>query len=134
LTLEIEAARTGYKKGINFILKNPDQFFLLALKKFIILWRPPTYNLKFQENFNETVFRILWLVNYLALLILAIPGMWISIKKFGKKWSLFHLILLSVTGLHMLVFSDTRYRLPWIPFLMLFAALTLDSFWIRKRN
>lgn len=134
LPLEVEATKLGYKKGLNFILQNPDQFSLLALKKFVLLWRPPTYKLNFRENFNETIFRILWLVNYLVLLIFAFPGIWISIKKFGREWILFHLILFSVTGLHMLMYSATRYRLPWIPLLMIFAALTMDSAWTRRRS
>ncbi len=134
LALEVKAAKTGYTKGINFILQNPGQFFQLALKKFVLLWRPPTYKLNLRENFNETIFRILWLFNYLFLLILAIPGIWISIKKFGKEWTLFLLILFSVTGLHMLVFSATRFRLPLIPLLMIFAALAMDSLWTRRRS
>jgi len=134
LSLEVEAARTGYTRGINFILQNPGQFFQFALKKLVILWGPPIYKLNLRENFNETIFRILWLFNYLLLLILAIPGMWISIKRFGRRWMLFHLILFSVTGLHMLVFSATRFRLPLIPLLMIFAALAMDSLWTRRRS
>ncbi|MCJ7579023.1 MAG: glycosyltransferase family 39 protein [Candidatus Aminicenantes bacterium] len=132
LSLEIEATKTGYNNGINFIFQNPGHFFQLALKKFVLLWRPPVYKLNLRGNFNETIFRIFWLINYLVLLIFAIPGMWISIKKFGREWSLFHLLLFSVTGLHMLVFSATRYRLPMIPLLMIFAALTLDTAWTHR--
>ncbi len=134
LKLEIEEPKTGYKKGINFIIKNPDQFFQLALKKFVFLWRPPTYKLNIRENFNETIFRILWLINYLVLLIFALPGIWISIKKFGREWILFLMILFSVTGLHMLMYSATRYRLPWIPFLMIFAASAMDSAWTHRHG
>ena len=134
LALEIEAAKTGYKKGIDFILQNPGQFFQLALKKFVLLWRPPTYNFDFRDNFNETIFRIFWLINYLALLILALFGMWISIKNFWREWILFHLILFSVTGLHVIVFSDTRYRLPLMPLLIVFVGLTIDTIWLRKRS
>lgn len=134
LSLEVEAAKTGYKKGINFIIQNPAHFFQLALKKFAVLWRPPTYNLNLRENFNETIFRILWLISYLVLLILAFPGMWISLKKFGREWTLFHLLIFSVTGVHMLVFSATRYRLPLIPLLMIFAALTIDSARTRRHQ
>ncbi len=134
LRLELEAAKKGYTDGINFIVHNPGQFFRLALKKFVLLWQPPTYKLNIREAFNETIFRIFWLINYLVLLILAPFGIWISIKKFGKEWILFLMILFSVTGLHMLMYSATRYRLPWIPFLMIFAALAMDSVWARRRG
>jgi len=131
LLLEVEAARIGYKKGINYILHNPDHFFRLALKKFVLLWRPPTYNLNLRKNFIETIYRIIWLVNYLLILLLAIPGLWISVKSFGREWILFPLLLFSVTGIHMLMYSATRYRLPWIPMLMILAALTIDRVWTR---
>jgi len=134
LALEIEASKSGYKQGMNFIINNPTKFLKLSLKKLFLFWRPPYYNLKFPKNIKETPFRIAWLINYSILMLLAIPGIVMSIKMFGSKSYLFHFLLLSVTGLHMLVYTATRYRLPLIPILMIFAALTIDTAWTHIRQ
>jgi 4-amino-4-deoxy-L-arabinose transferase-like glycosyltransferase len=126
LALELEIQRNSYKEGLRFIRQNPGFFARLTLKKFFFFWRPPLSGLNFSRNSQESFYRLLWLIFYLAVLVLALPGLVLALKIFKKHWLLLHLWIILVTGVHIFTFVDARFQLPIIPFLMMFAAFMLD--------
>ncbi|MCK4810122.1 MAG: glycosyltransferase family 39 protein [Candidatus Omnitrophica bacterium] len=125
--LELRAGSEGYKKGIEFILEDPIRSVRLSLKKLYLLWRVPYHNMDLTQLTPETIFRIVWLVWYAGLIILAIPAIIILIKDMNVEWWLFHFWIISISLVIMLTYSTTRYRLLAIPFIIILASLTIEK-------
>ncbi|OGC75929.1 MAG: hypothetical protein A2145_06630 [candidate division Zixibacteria bacterium RBG_16_40_9] len=112
-----------YKKGWEFIFMHPTQSLPLLIKKLYVFWN------KFEISNNQNIYffkqysvlsRILflgfWLIGPLALL-----GIFLSIKR-GPKTSLILLFIFSYMLSVIIFFVTSRYRLPVLPFLIIFAS------------
>ncbi len=127
-----------YKKGIAFILNQPQKAFKLLVKKSYMFWN------KFEVSNNQDIYffrryssliRILpigfWLIGPLGLV-----GMVFSFchkrNRTTNKWKNTILPMFFVFSYMLTVvafFVTARFRLPVIPFLIIFSAFVLVWFW-----
>lgn len=132
-----EVSNFYYKKGIQFFLDEPDKAFKLWVKKLYIFWN------KFEVSNNQDTYffrryssliRILpigfWLVGPLGLLGMVLS--WLGGKeKVNTRKSIFLPILFVFSYMLTVVmfFVTDRFRLPVIPFLIIFSAFALVWLW-----
>lgn len=131
---EIAIYKKCFKEGLNFILKNPFKSVVLSIKKLMILWRPPFYNINFKALPSEALFRTIWLIFYIGIIILSIPAFFFSIRMCGGIWLIFHFWIILISFIHMLTYADSRYFLPIVPALIVFSSLTFDMILNRKKG
>jgi tetratricopeptide (TPR) repeat protein len=133
-----EISNFYYKKGVDFILNEPKVAFALLIKKLYLFWN------KFEISNNQDIYffkryssliRILplgfWLIGPLGLL-----GMVLSFydgrTRTVRKWKSTLLPILFVFSYMLTVvmfFVTARFRLPVIPFLIIFSAFALVWLW-----
>jgi tetratricopeptide (TPR) repeat protein len=143
-----EISNFYYKKGIGFMLNEPQKAFKLLVKKLYLFWN------KFEVSNNQDIYffkRYSWLIRILPLgfwLIapLGFLGMVLSFfdrrtraLERGKDMLLPMLFVLSYMVTVVIFFVTARFRLPVIPFLIIFSALSLVWLWEKlfrkeKRN
>lgn|SRR5574341_378272 len=124
-----------YKKGWDFILKQPSRSLPLLIKKLYVFWN------KFEISNNQNIYffkqysvlsRILfigfWLIGPLALL-----GIFLSVKR-GPQISLIMLFIFSYMLSVIMFFVTSRYRLPVLPFLIIFASFAVIETYRRISN
>lgn len=113
------------KLGLKFVSENPGQFMGLTFQKILNTWRP------FQTDAHPMT-RLVQGISYLAILSLAGAGIYQSRRSWLEFLPLYGLFVY-VFLLHAVLISGIRYRLPVMPFLMLFAGLALSRVrWARK--
>ena len=121
-----------YKKGAEFIRKHPSKALKLTLKKLYLFWN------KFEVSNNQDIYffrryssliRILpfgfWFVGPLAL-----TGIALSLIE-RRKIFLPLVFILSYMVTVVMFFVTARFRLPVIPFLIIFASFPL--YWVIKK-
>lgn len=124
-----EVSRFWYQKGLDFILGDPWRYGLLELKKLRLIFSGLDTSIIYHMDFEEKEFTPelkLFFINYAAILPLALCGLWVCRTEWRR-----HFILISIIGVHgatLLVFYvTTRYRLPMVPFLILFGARAIAA-------
>lgn len=133
-----EISRFYYKKGIDFILKKPKASIKLLLKKLYLFWN------KFEISNNQNIYffrryslliRILpfgfWFIGPLSL-----TGIALSLKEKRKIRRMPDIFLplffvLSYMVTVVLFFVTARFRLPVIPFLIIFSSFAI--YWIGSK-
>lgn len=124
---EIAVYKKCYQEGIKFIIKNPLKAAGINFNKLMLLWRPPVYKIDFNVTPSEAILRIIWLIFYMGIIVLSVPGLVISIRMFGSSWLILHFWIIFVSFIQMFAAcADSRYFLPIIPALIIFASLTFD--------
>jgi len=127
-----EISNFYYKKGIDFMWNEPKVAFKLLIKKLYVFWN------KFEISNNQDIYffrryssliRILpigfWLIGPLGLV-----GMVLSVRKW-KDTLLPILFIVSYMFTVVMFFVTARFRLPVIPFLIIFSAFSLV--WLREK-
>jgi tetratricopeptide (TPR) repeat protein len=139
-----------YRRGINFIIHQPFQAFKLLVKKLYLFWN------KFEISNNQDIYfarRHSWLIRILPFgfwLVgpLALWGMVLSmltkrrsnkadqkkILEWRKKISLPILFVFSYMVMVVMFFVTARFRLPVIPFLIIFSGFSLVWLYDRLRR
>jgi len=101
-----------------FIVEHPGSYLrLCAARLWFYGWRDPTHPLTAS---------IWYLGPWLLLLILAIMGL-VSIRRDGRKWSLWLLQIAGFTLLFSLTVVVPRYRMPLYPAMFLLAAMGVNA-------
>lgn len=109
------------------IKNNPFRFIKLLGKKFVRFWNiTPNY-----RGFSIALYRIVSLFSYLPVLITAIWGMFLT-RKTWKNFMLFYLLFASFTFMHMIFVGSIRYRVPIMPFMIIFSSYTLNWIFTKK--
>jgi 4-amino-4-deoxy-L-arabinose transferase-like glycosyltransferase len=111
---EIEYNRYYRNKAFSFIENNPGEFIRLAFKR--LLW---FYHLDYHYRGNIVLVILLHLI-----LVLAVIGAWIS-RCHWRKTILLGMVIFNFTVVHMIFLPEGRYRLPLVPFLLVFAAIPI---------
>ena len=115
---EAQLDRALTKKGIEFILADPERYLWLTLNKsleYVRFW--PSSDSSRISNLN----RVLSFGLYLPFMLL---GLGLSVSRWRNFVPLYLFIVIH-TGIHLLSWPSPRYRLPVDALLMIFAALTL---------
>jgi tetratricopeptide (TPR) repeat protein len=124
-----QISRFWYKKGLSFILSSPFRWVKLMINKVVYFWKgfeiPNDKNFYFYKNFSS-VFNLLLTKSPLYLpfgLIgpLSILGMAVGLRKW-RKYLLLYLFVLSYSISVVIFFVCSRFRMPVIPFLIIFSA------------
>lgn len=130
-----EVSRFYYKKGINFLSGNPKKAFRLWTKKLCIFWN------KFEVSNNQNVYfsrrysslsRVLPL-GFWFIAPLALTGVTLSLRN-RRRRLLPVLFIFSYMFTVIMFFVTSRFRLPVIPFLIIFSSFCLYELWERLRS
>jgi len=124
---EIERNDYYTKEALNFIRHNPKYMMKLAVWKFLKFWRlyPHTETI-YTYGHSKTLLVLISLLSYGILLPFSILGIIFSIKKW-KQFTFFYGLIGSFTMIHLIFWSQIRYRLPIMPYIIVFAAFSLNS-------
>ncbi len=126
-----------YKKGIRFLLEEPERAFKLWVKKLYLFWN------KFEVSCNQNIYFFkrysslfgILPVGFWFVAPLGLTGMILSMMKRTNKANTRRCILLPVLFVFsymltvVMFFVTARLRLPVIPFLIIFSAFALVWFW-----
>jgi tetratricopeptide (TPR) repeat protein len=130
-----ESSSFWLRRAVAFIRANPGQYVRLQLRKLLLFWSPH----EIPDNRNYHFFRRFSLILRLPLLSftilgpLALLGMALGLRTWRRSLLLYLQVLSSMVSV-LLFFVLARYRLPTVPFLILFAAYALDWSLIRCRQ
>jgi tetratricopeptide (TPR) repeat protein len=118
-----------FRKGLNFIFSQPLSWLKLMARKTIYFWKgyeiSNNQNIYVYKDFSS-LFNILLgkLIIYLPLGLigpLSVAGLLIGLKDL-RKYLLIYLFILSYSASVIIFFVCSRYRMPVIPFLIIFAS------------
>jgi tetratricopeptide (TPR) repeat protein len=131
-----ECSAFWFRRTLDFMSSQPLAALVLVGKKFFYFWGNYEVH-EIDSNYKYDLILRRWpLVPFGVLSILGMVGMVLARKRFRQA-----LLLYSMVGVYLLsvliFFAASRYRLPAAPFLALFGAFTLTSFytlWNEKRR
>lgn len=126
-----EISRYWYNKGLDFIVNNPFDFLKLTLKKLYLFWnaheignnRGIQFVTRYSFIFSHFTFKF-WLICPLAF-----AGIYLSLSR-KLKVSLLLVFIFSYLVSIIIFFVCARYRMPVIPFLIIFASYAFYG-WLR---
>ena len=121
---EVTAARRLVRLTARTLCRNPGMAIRLMFRRFVIFWR-------FYPNprFIEERLKILvYACAYVPLFLFMVPGAWLIHRKAGERLPglvLIDLLVLYTTGIHVAILAMLRYRVPLMPFLLMFSATAI---------
>lgn len=125
-----QASKFWFKKGLEFIIHNPVRYIWLLIKKayFIINYYevPDNINYYFFKRFSSLL--RLPLFSSRIVIPLGLVGICLSLLK-KEDSGLLYIFFLGYGFSLLLFFISSRYRLPMIPFLIIFSAYCLYQFY-----
>lgn len=114
-----------FKQGLKFIRENPVEYIIIAYKKFIKFWRLyPTVQYIEGSKYKKHFLILVSLFSYGILLPFSLFGIYLSFKQW-RSFITFYALLFSYTFIHIIFWSQIRYRLPLMPVILLFASAGL---------
>jgi tetratricopeptide (TPR) repeat protein len=131
-----ESSRFWLNQGLQWIGSNPGAWMKLLVRKLMIFWN--AYELPDNYNYYEVRQVLLSPMSFLGILLfvplqvmtfnliapLGLAGVLLSVPRWRKLvW--IYLILFGYVGTVLLFFNFSRFRVPIVPFLCLFAGITL---------
>jgi 4-amino-4-deoxy-L-arabinose transferase-like glycosyltransferase len=121
------ASQVLKSEAIVWIIQNPTDFIILALKKTAFFWKPPIHLIHKSDSLFEVAARLIWLVQYLFLLVLACRALLLSRLRNIKLLGI--VVAVACYALvHSLFYVTFRYRLPVIPLIAILAAYSICHF------
>jgi len=127
---ESEVARFWFLKGVEYVRKNPLDYAKLELRKFLLFWNwyeiPSNTNYYFFSRFSGLL-QSGFLLMFGIIAPLGLLGILLSAEQLRKTSILIFMIVSAVLSV-LIFFVDSRYRLPAVAFLMIFAAYALHWF------
>ncbi len=131
---EGQKEKWAQKKAVAFILENPG----LTIKRSLIKWGSfwglertilAGFHLKYYDppRWFALLTTVMIPLSYTLVMILACLGIFLAIPEDRRAHGFFMLLLLFVSGLHALVFGHSRYHLPLMPLLIVYAASAIAS-------
>lgn len=120
-----------FMRGFNYILSKPLDWAALMLKKIYLFFN----SFDLSNNQSIDTFKIfspllrIPLLNFGLVVVLAIWGFICSARR--RQITVIYLFLLSFAFSIILFFVTARYRMPLVPFLLIFASYTV--FWIIRK-
>ncbi|MDY6989253.1 MAG: tetratricopeptide repeat protein [Thermodesulfobacteriota bacterium] len=132
-----EASSFWLRKGLRFWIDHPMDAFGLYLKKLGLFWRHEEEGCNLDYRLSRSFAPIFKLpfISFGLIAPLALVGMVLGLKRRDEtRFVLFFVVVYMASVV--LFFVNARYRLPAIPFLILFAALTTVTLldWMKDRG
>lgn len=120
---EDERDRFFYRASARWILAHPLGFARIMAASFLKLWRlypyPRDYGMRYRVIKAVSLLSDGWLIP-LGLLGLLLAG-----RRFPET-ELFNLVLFAITSTYMIFWAIIRYRLPMMPYVLIYAAYALE--------
>jgi len=121
-----------YKKGVDFILSQPLDWLKLMGRKILYFWKgyeiPNNVDMyffrEFSSLFNLLLGKVFIYLPFGLIGPLSLLGMAIGLKKW-RNYLLIYLFILSYMASIVIFFVCSRFRMPVIPFLIIFASFSL---------
>jgi 4-amino-4-deoxy-L-arabinose transferase-like glycosyltransferase len=121
-----EAQDEYYRRGLEWIAEHPADFARLALSKLARLFSPLSVASWETDYPLPTALDCLVRGLYGAFLITAFGGALLGLRRWRALFP-FYIPILSVLASAVVFYGDTRYTLPMVPSLLIFAALAVSS-------
>jgi tetratricopeptide (TPR) repeat protein len=130
-----EVSAHWFGKGLHFIASDPSRFVRLTLHKaFLYVNRYETpLDVDFDSFKAYSAALRLPLLGFGVIAVAGLAGLILACRGFGR-YSLFVLLFATYSVTVIAFFVSDRYRLPAVPFLILFSALGIDWIWDRLRQ
>jgi tetratricopeptide (TPR) repeat protein len=125
-------------RTLDWMKKNPGDFFSLLLKKLRLSWNrfevPDNYDVYFYRQEFSRVLKLSF-VRFGVVAPLALAGLVIGLRHWRKRL-LLYLCFLALAALPVAFFVFARFRMPYVPLLCLFGAffITFLVEWIKERK
>lgn len=123
----IDRDRKLGEEARKMILANPGRFLKLSLKKVYRFWIKVYESVPTGQK-RSTDFLILIGLGFVHWIIIFLSG--IGLARYPEKRDAYRVILLLLfyfTAVHAITFSVPRYRIPVMPFILPFAAITIQT-------
>jgi len=117
---EIELQRRLYGAAFRFLISNPGTWARLFLRRLAWFWRFWPHS-----DFVGVRETIVYAASYIPLFPLMIAGLILAhlrLRENLRKYLLFDVLVVYMTLIHAFFLATMRYRMPLMPFLILFAA------------
>jgi 4-amino-4-deoxy-L-arabinose transferase-like glycosyltransferase len=128
--LELNTHKKGFSEGLRWIGKEPLKFTTLTIKRIVFFWLPPFSDIKNFEFSPAGLMRYLRFFYTLIVTFIAIPGIFILLKKHQPETLLILFWIVYTTLLHGLIIYNHRYSLTLFPFLCFAMAVTVQRFYL----
>jgi hypothetical protein len=124
---ELDANRRLLALGAEYLLNHPGAAARLMARRFVTLWR-------FCPNprFVSPTRTALYALSYAPVFLLMLPGLVWGHRRAGDRLAnviLVDALVLHTTAMSVVFLAMMRYRVPLMPFLIMFAALGLTTLW-----
>lgn len=131
-----EISNFWFDQGMAFIKNDPAGYLDLTIRKMLLFWNaheiPDILPMAFFRAYAPLL--NLPLFNYAFILPLAIFGMIVCVRCINKDIILLYLFIFGVFVSTSVYFVNSRYRLIAVPYLIIFAAVTVYLFYRSIRN
>lgn len=132
-----QISRFWYKKGFGFITSHPGSYVKLMIKKLVCFWNrlevANNKNIYFFRRFSVVLTVLFTVVSFGLIVPLALLGMVYAYKNYPRS-RLLLLFIFPYMGSVVLFFVTARYRMPLIPFLIIFASSALVELYEKIRQ
>jgi len=125
---EVEAYRRLTRLGQRYLLGHPTVAARLMANRFVTFWRFYP-NPRFITDRRKIV---VYAGSYVPLFLLMLPGVWLLHRRAGERLPALLLVDLLVgytVVIHTAVLAMLRYRVPLMPFLLIFSAAAIAWLW-----
>ncbi len=122
---EVEASRRLVRRTLRYLASNPGAALMLMGRRFVTLWRFYPH-----REFVSLKHVIVYAMSYIPLFPFMLFGAWLAHRRAGERVAgviLIDLLVLYTTLIHVVSLAMMRYRVPLMPFLLLFAGLGLTG-------
>jgi tetratricopeptide (TPR) repeat protein len=124
-------------RALDFITSQPGAWTRLMARKFLLLWNASEMlDTESQESYAEWSWPLWiggWFGHFGVLVPLALLGAWLAWPQ-RRRLSILYGMTIAYAASVLLFYVFARYRLPLVPFLMLFAGVALVSLFERLRH
>ena len=139
---EGQKEKWAMRQGLTYILSHPLKSLRLAVVKFADFWGLERVIISYWQLRYARPPRWAVIAGTLAITFSYVVIMLLASLQFcsiSPKESYFHiftlLLILFIVGMHMITFGHSRYHLPLIPLLSIYAAAAIDKrIWLRLRE
>ena len=127
---EVELDRHFRREAIRFIVNNPGRTIQLAGIKFKRFWNIVPN----APGYTSLRYRLISIFSYGPVLLFGIGGIILTAKKW-RKAVLLYLPIVFFVLVHLIILGSIRYRVPVMPFVIIFAAyaLPLSLGWLKEK-
>ena len=119
--LAVEADKAYYREGIKNIFNNPSGYLQLCLEKFKRFWFWIPGGVEVLKPYPKVKLGITAI--YFSILLSAVWGVWVGLKENWRDKLPMLAIISYFTIIHTLIFAIPRFRLPIMPYVLIFAVV-----------